>query len=160
MASGLNFVLALGPLKFPGPRGGVFWWIAYLGGGVFVECMPTGGEDKPGELFLFPLPLLNFPGPGSGVFWNISTIGSDASGIFMTANREGKRTKLLSRGLMPAGREGKRAAPFVSVVPPLNFHRARARGGAEFGGSPPIADKCQRGGRGNLLNRFLLRFRR
>ena len=61
---------------------------------------------------------------------------------------------------MPAGREGKLAALFNIALPPRNFHGAGGRGGAGFGGLLPLADICQRDGGENLLNRFLLRFRR
>ena len=57
-------------------------------------------------------------------------------------------------GYMPAGREGKRAAPFVSLLPPLIFHGAGGRGGAGFDGSLPFRRYMREGREGKLSEPF------
>ena len=62
-------------------------------------------------------------------------------------------------GSLPEGREGERVGPFSYALPPMNFHGARAQGGASFGGSLRSAAAllvyaCQRVGRASVLNLF------
>ena len=99
-------------------------------------------EDERTRCFLFAC-AFQFSLTGGWCFRGVCTIGGGAFG-----------------GFMPLGREGKRAAPFPFALSPLNFHGTWGRGEASFGGSLPLADTCQRDGRENFLNRFLLRFRR
>ena len=58
---------------------------------------------------------------------------------------------------MPACREGERTELLLFALAPLNFP---GLGGGVLGGSLPLAGTCESDGRENLLNRFLLRFRR
>ena len=84
----------------------------------------TVSEGRERRTFVLVLVPLNFSGPEGGVF--------------------GESLQSTTALLVDiwSGWEGKRAAPFVFAVPPLNFHRAAARGGAGFGGSLPLADTC------------------
>ena len=88
-----------------------------------------------------------FSRTGGRCFLGISTVGGSAFG-----------------GYMPAGREGKCAAPFSFVLPPMSFHGAGGKGGKGFGGSLPSAAAllvyaCQRVGRANGVNFCSLRSR-
>ena len=146
--------------------GGVFRQIFTIGDGTSsILCMPTGREGKLGEPFYFALPLFKFPGPGGVFFWQIlqpaaallvyacQRVGR-ASGLNLDfcvcaipfSRSEGQCFRVISTigggavgGYMPAGREGKRAAPFSFVLRPLNFLGVGGRGGASFGGSLPSA---------------------
>ena len=81
--------------------------------------MPACREGERTErLFLVVLGPFLFSRTGGRCFGGISLNASEAFG-----------------GYMPAGREGKRAAPFYIALPPLNFHEAGGQGGAGFGGS-------------------------
>ena len=88
------------------------------------------------DLLFTVLAPFNFPGTGGGVFWGFSTIGG---GGFS--------------GYMPAGREGKRTAPFSFALPPskLKGHRwISTLGGGAFGICMPA---CREGERTELCFR-------
>ena len=166
-----------------GARGNGFRWIATFGG-----YIPEEREGKLAEPFSFALPPVNFHGGGGegGAGFGESLRSAEALLVYACKLcREDERTDrffihlhiLVSLtggccfrgicticggtfgGFMPLGREGKFAAPFPFALPPMNFHGTGGRWGG-FGGSLSLADTCQRDGRENVLNRFLLRFRR
>ena len=140
------FPFALPPMNFHGTGG--------RGGASLGESLPSAAallvyvcqrvERANGVNVFSTLPLLSFPGPEGDGFWQIFTIGGGAFGVCMPACREGERTELLflclRRSIFPAW-----GGVFQKSLQTI---------------AKRLVDTCQRDGRGRVLHRFILRFRR